>query len=70
MDTTELKRHLSIESRLSVSDEELGRMDAEVEAEISSSNSSGSEDQRSKREQKEGLDSLVEERGVGEEGDI
>ena len=31
MDTNELKRHLSIESRLSVSDEELERMDAEVE---------------------------------------
>ncbi len=42
MDTTELKRHLSMESRLSVSDEELVRMEAEVEAEISESSSSGS----------------------------
>jgi RNA polymerase II subunit A-like phosphatase len=55
MDTTELKRHLSIESRLSVSDEELGRMDAEVDAEISSSSSDGSE-----RGKKEGLGSHVE----------
>ena len=54
MDTNELKRHLSIESRLSVSDEELERMDAEVEAEISSS-SDGSE-----RGNKEGLGSHVE----------
>ena len=37
MDTTELKRHLSMESRLSVSDAELEKMDAEVDAEISSS---------------------------------
>ena len=42
MDTTELKRHLSMESRLSVSDEELVRMEAEVEAEISESSSSSS----------------------------
>ena len=37
----EFKRHLSLESRLSVSDEELEKMDAEVEAEISSSSDSG-----------------------------
>ena len=42
MDTTQLKRHLSLESQLSVSDEELVRMDAEVEAEISESSSSSS----------------------------
>ena len=35
----EFKRHMSLESRLSVSDEELEKMDAEVEAEISSSSS-------------------------------
>jgi len=42
MDTTQMKRHLSLESRLSVSDKELVRMDAEVEAEISESSSSSS----------------------------
>ena len=36
----EFKRHMSLESRLSVSDEELEKMDAEVEAEISGSDSS------------------------------
>ena len=44
MDTTELKRHLSMESRLSVSDEDLVQMEAEVEAEISESESSSSSD--------------------------
>ena len=46
MDTTEVKRHLSMESRLSVSDEELERMEAEVEAEISSSNESDVEGEK------------------------
>lgn len=41
MDTTEVKRHYSMESRLSVSDEELEKMEAEVEAEISESSSEG-----------------------------
>ena len=41
----EFKRHLSLESRLSVSDEELEKMDAEVEAEISSSESSNNGDE-------------------------
>ena len=40
----EYERHLSIESRLSVSDEELERMEAEVDAELGSSSSSSSED--------------------------
>ena len=40
MDTDAIKRHLSYESRLSVSDHELEQMDAEVEAEISSSEES------------------------------
>lgn len=39
----EFKRHMSLESRLSVSDEELEKMDAEVEAEISSSSSNSSD---------------------------
>ena len=38
----EFKRHMSLESRLSVSDEELEKMDAEVEAEISSNSSNSS----------------------------
>ena len=41
----EFKRHMSLESRLSVSDEELEKMDAEVEAEISSSDSSNNSDE-------------------------
>ena len=41
----EFKRHMSLESRLSVSDEELEKMDAEVEAEISSSDSSNNGDE-------------------------
>ena len=41
----EFKRHMSLESRLSVSDEELEKMDAEVEAEISSSESSNNGDE-------------------------
>ena len=41
----EFKRHMSLESRLSVSDEELEKMDAEVEAEISSSESSNDGDE-------------------------
>ena len=63
MDTNELKRHMSIESRLSVSDEELGRMDAEVEAEISSSS------EGSVREKQEGLGSHLEPVLVGDNED-
>ena len=50
----EFKRHMSLESRLSVSDEELEKMDAEVEAEISSSESSNNGD--------EGLGTFIEEK--------
>jgi len=38
-DFAEYRRHLSTESRLSVSDEELDKMEAEVDAELSSSSS-------------------------------
>lgn len=59
MDTTELKRHMSRESRLSVSDDELERMVAEVDAEISSSNSSNGSTSDINIE-REGLGSVVE----------
>ncbi len=55
-----LRRHLSIETRLSVSEDELERMEAEVDAELGSSSSSSSSDEENNN--KDELGGLVEEK--------
>lgn len=54
----DVERHVSLESRLSVSDEELEKMQAEVDAELGSESSSSSED----GSDRERLGSFIEER--------
>ena len=58
----DIERHMSLESRLSVSDEELEKMQAEVDAELGSESSSSSEDGADK----ERLGSFIEEQPVDE----